>query len=238
MLAYNSTPTIIVQDNVLADDLCQYIIHLGQDKGPKISMINADGQEVRDEIRTSSSVGIDLGENDVIDKIYEMMSMMCHLPIENAEPMVVQRYLPGEEYRPHWDAFLDEEDLPASCLLEECGNRAVTVIGCLNDSDAGTVFPHLGIGIQSMQGRVIIFGNLDEEKDPHPLSMHLGSPPQEGEKWIYTIWFREKEFMRSSKPKKKSKQKNKVREFNEAKHAKSVLEKSKQIMQDRGSMPL
>ena len=180
------------------------------------------------------------GEDAVIDSIYKSMSEMCHLPISHAEPMSIQRYRPGEEYKPHWDAFVHDEDLPKSVRLKECGNRAVTVIGCLNDSDAATVFPHLGFGIQSLQGRVIMFGNLDEDKEPHPLSMHMGTTPREGEKWIFTLWFREKPFMETKKTlsKKKSEKKSTERHFDPDKHSENVMKKAKDIMKERGAMPI
>jgi len=240
LLVYDSTPTIVVQDSVLADDLCQYIITFTKKARLKPNLIASNGKDIRDELRTSSGIGVDFGENEVIDSIYKSMSEMCHLPISHAEPMSIQRYRPGEEYKPHWDAFLHDEDLPKSVRLEECGNRAVTVIGCLNDSDAATVFPHLGFGIQSMQGRVIMFGNLDEDKEPHPLSMHMGTTPREGEKWIFTLWFREKPFMETKKTlsKKKSEKKSTERHFNPEKHSESVMKKAKDIMKERGSMPL
>ena len=240
MLLYNSTPTIVVQDSVLADDLCQYIITFAEDAVPKPNLIASNGKDVRDEMRTSKGIGMDFGENGAIDDIYKSMSEMCHLPISHAEPMSIQRYKPGEEYKPHWDAFVHNEDLPKSIRLEECGNRAVTIIGCLNDSDAATVFPHLGLGIQSMKGRVIMFGNLDEDKEPHPLSMHMGTTPREGEKWIFTLWFREKPFMKTKKilSKKKSEKKSTERDFDPDKHSENVMKKAKEMMKERGAMPI
>ena len=237
---YNNTPTIVVQDSVLADDLCQYIISLAKGVGLVPNLIASNGKDIRDKLRTSSGIGVDFGENEVIDDVYKSMAEMCHLPVTHAETMSIQRYRPGEEYKPHWDAYVSNEDLPLEARVEECGNRPVTIIGCLNDSDAATVFPHLGLGIQSMQGRVIMFGNLDEDKEPHPLSMHMGTTPREGEKWIFTLWFREKPFMETEKKlsKKKSKKKSTERNFNPEKHSENVMKKAKEIMKERGAMPI
>lgn len=239
MLVYNNTPTIVVQDSVLADDLCQYIISLAKGVGLVPNLIASNGKDIRDELRTSSGIGVDFGENEVIDEVYKSMASMCHLPVTHAETMSIQRYRPGEEYKPHWDAYVSNEDLPLEARVAECGNRPVTIIGCLNDSDAATVFPHLGFGIQSMQGRVIMFGNLDEDNEPHPLSMHMGTTPREGEKWIFTLWFREKPYMETEKKlsKKKSK-KASERNFNPEKHAENVMKKAKDIMKERGAMPI
>ena len=40
-----------------------------------------------------------------------------------------------------------------------------------------------------------MFGNLDENKEAHPLSMHMGLPPNTGDKWILTLWFRERDYI-------------------------------------------
>jgi len=33
---------------------------------------------------------------------------------------------------------------------------------------------------------------VDKDMQPHDLSLHQGMPPHEGEKWVFTLWFREK----------------------------------------------
>jgi len=58
---YDSTPTIVVQDSVLADDLCQYIITFTKKARPKPNLIASNGKDIRDELRTSSD--IDLGKS-------------------------------------------------------------------------------------------------------------------------------------------------------------------------------
>ena len=85
--------------------------------------------------------------------------------------------------------------------IKQGGNRCVTMITYLNDvqDGGGTVFPVLGFAIQALQGRVLMFGNLDEHKIPHPSSLHMGLPPEDGDKWILTFWFREKDIMATKK---------------------------------------
>ena len=52
-------------------------------------------------------------------------------------------------------------------------------------------FPKLNIIVGSIGGRLLLFGNVDENNQPHELSLHQGLPPHEGEKWVMTLWFRE-----------------------------------------------
>ena len=247
MFKYNNTPSIVVEDSVLSPDLCDHIIRCAKKKGLSDNLINRDGKYIQDEIRTSRGTFFNHGDNPVLDGVIEAFCSMCGLPPARLEPVSIQRYQPGQEYKPHYDAFLPNEmdKMPKSSKVEESGNRSVTMIAYLNDvSDGGgTVFPVLGLAVQAKQGRVVMFGNLDENKLPHPASLHMGLPPENGDKWIITFWFREKDIMVTKKELSKeinSKQSTKVEKkpFDAKLHQKNVHEKFKKIAGNRGSMPL
>jgi hypothetical protein len=163
------------------------------------------------------------------------------------EPVSIQRYQPGQEYKPHYDAFLPDEKgkMPKSAKVKEGGNRCVTMIAYLNSvqDGGGTVFPVLGFAIQAVQGRVLMFGNLDEHKIPHPSSLHMGLPPENGDKWILTFWFREKDIMVTKKELNKelnSKESTRTEKkpVDAKLQAKNVFNRFKEITSDRGEMPL
>jgi len=247
MIKYNNTPSIVVEDNVLSPDLCEHIIGFASNKGLKPNLINRDGEYIQDDARTSEGIFLEYGDNKVLDGVIEAFSGMCGLSPDRLEPVSIQRYLPGQEYKPHYDGFLlDEmEDMPESSKIKEGGNRCVTMIAYLNNvSDGGgTVFPVLGLAIQAVQGRVLMFGNLDENKIVHPASLHMGLPPGDGEKWILTFWYRERTVMGIKKDIKKAASKTKVtriekKPVNSKAHAKDVHEKFKKIAGDRSLMPL
>jgi len=247
MIKYNNTPSIVVEDNVLSPDLCEHIVNLATTQGLGDNLIIRDGKYVQDEARTSKGSYFSYGENDVLDGVIEALSGMCGLPPTRLEPVTIQRYQPGQEYKPHYDGFLpnDAGEMPKSAKVKESGNRCVTMIAYLNDvqDGGGTVFPVLGLAIQAKQGRVLMFGNLDENKIPHPASLHMGLPPENGDKWILTFWFREKDFMVTKKELKKalnSKNSTKVdkKPVDSKLHAKNVHKKFKEIAADRSEMPL
>jgi|TARA_S200002703_G_scaffold152428_1_gene152812 prolyl 4-hydroxylase len=247
MIKYNNTPTIVVEDNVLSPDLCEHIINLAENKGLGDNLINRKGKYIQDKARTSKGAFFDYGDNNVLDGVIEALSDMCGLPPTRLEPVTIQRYQSGQEYKPHYDAFLPNEmgEMPKSSKIEEGGNRCVTMIAYLNDvrDGGGTVFPVAGLAIQAVQGRVLMFGNLDENKVPHPASLHMGLPPENGDKWIITFWFREKDVMVTKKELKnalKSKQSvsTEKKPVDSKLHAKNVYKKFKEITEDRGSMPL
>ena len=247
MIKYNNAPTIVIEDNVLSPDLCEHIINLAENKGLGDNLINRKGKYIQDKARTSKGAFFDYGDNNVLDGVIEALSDMCGLPPTRLEPVTIQRYQSGQEYKPHYDAFLPNEmgEMPKSSKIEEGGNRCVTMIAYLNDvrDGGGTVFPVAGLAIQAVQGRVLMFGNLDENKVPHPASLHMGLPPENGDKWIITFWFREKDVMVTKKELKnalKSKQSvsTEKKPVDSKLHAKNVYKKFKAITEDRGSMPL
>tara|TARA_R100001129_G_C5319847_1_gene247332 strand:+ start:408 stop:1151 length:744 start_codon:yes stop_codon:yes gene_type:complete len=247
MIKYNNTPSIVVEDNVLSPALCEHIVNLAETKGLGDNLINRDGKPIQDKARTSKGAFFDYGDNDVLDGVIEALSGMCGLPPTRLEPVTIQRYQPGQEYKPHYDAFLPDEmgEMPKSAKIKEGGNRCVTMIAYLNDvqDGGGTVFPVLGLGIQAKQGRVLMFGNLDENKIAHPASLHMGLPPENGDKWIITFWFREKDMMVTKKELRKelnSKKATRVdkKPVDSKLHAKNVHKKFKQIAGDRSEMPL
>ena len=247
MIKYNNSPTIIVEDNVLSPDLCDHIVNLATTQGLGNNLIIRDGKYVQDEMRTSKGSYFSYGDNDVLDTVIEALSDMCGLPPTRLEPVTIQRYQPGQEYKPHYDGFLpdDKGKMPKSAKVKESGNRCVTMITYLNtvSDGGGTVFPVLGLAIKAVQGRTIIFGNLDEHKVPHPSSLHMGLPPEDGDKWILTFWFREKDFMVTKKELAKALKAKKStivekKPFDSKQHAKNVHEKFKKIAADRSEMPL
>ena len=247
MIKYNNAPTIVVEDDVLSPALCERIISLATNQGLGDNLIIRDGKYIKDEARTSKSSYFSYGDNDILDSVIEALSGMCGLPPTRLEPVSIQRYQPGQEYKPHYDAFLPDEmgEMPEESKIKQGGNRCVTMIAYLNDvqDGGGTVFPVLGFAIQAVQGRVIMFGNLDEHKIPHPSSLHMGLPPENGDKWILTFWFREKDIMATKKELNKvlnsKKSTSTEKKPIDAKlHAKNVFNKFKAITSDRGEMPL
>lgn len=208
MFIYNSIPTIVAQDNVVTPDECQYIIEFAKRKGLQENRVNIDGTQKLDPMRTSTGTVAQHNEDLVIHGILERLASIARVPLSHAEPATIQRYEVGQEYKPHTDAFTDEEKVHDMYNVDHTGNRAATIILYLNDSDGGsTGFPYLGFMIQAIQGRILLFGNLDENKKAHPLSTHMGLPPDTGEKWILTLWFREKEYVSKKTIKRRAKTK-------------------------------
>ena len=228
MIIYPTSPTVVVQDSVLTTEECNYIIDYAKKKGLEENRINSGGKIVKDPMRTSTGTFVRHDEDKLINEVLNRLSEIAGGPLSRAEPPTIQRYLEGQEYTPHIDAVSNNEKMPDIFKFEESGNRAVTVIVYLNTPDGGaTGFPNLGLVVRPFAGRILMFGNLDENKQAHPLSLHMGLPPESGEKWIMTLWIRERDYMTtdaelkkaikqmtkdSKKPKKSSRKKELISE--------------------------
>ena len=55
-----------------------------------------------------------------------------------------------------------------------------------------TVFPRAQISYRGKSGDALFMANVDRSGQPDPSTLHWGSPPTSGEKWILSQWIREK----------------------------------------------
>lgn len=114
-------------------------------------------------------------------------------PLAQAEPLMLYRYGPGQEYKWHCDFIPDQH--PASQAELRCfGQRFATAILYFNQAFTGgeTAFKVWQKEVQGQLGTLIYFNNVLPDGCPDPASIHCGRPVLTGEKWIGTLWFREK----------------------------------------------
>ena len=183
MFVYASTPNVAVADGFVYPEECQKIIEASRDKLVRSTTSGKDENKVNPG-RTSTGIGLPHSD---FPEICERIAGVANMPLENAEYIQVVRYTKDQEYKTHYDAFWEKHN------KEDGGQRLLTCLVYLNSSVGGaTAFPNLNIIVGAIEGRLLMFGNVDEEKNPHILSMHQGLPPHEGEKWIFTLWFRER----------------------------------------------
>ena len=132
----------------------------------------------------------------IVGHICRCLSALVGMPTSHAEPISVLRYLPGEEYKSHYDYFtVDEQGMPQ--VQDTNGQRIVTVFMYLNKTDAGgeTEFPRLAIKVLPEKGKAVAFLNCDAKGQPDLDTLHAGLPVIRGEKWLATLWFRERSFI-------------------------------------------
>jgi len=133
----------------------------------------------------------------VIKKIKQKVSNVSGFPFENMEDLQVGYYDPGNFFKPHYDQCESNEKWCHATTYPRGGPRVYTFLMYLNDNFEGgyTNFTKLNKKFKLNPGDVIFFHNLDKKQEKvHSLSMHEGTELKSGEKWIATIWVREKKF--------------------------------------------
>lgn len=177
----------------LSDEECLYIRCLG---GPHLQpSITADpnGGTRRNRIRTSHDFAfLPEFEQVYLNLLQRRMAAAAGLPLNNAEALILLRYAPGQEYRPHRDVLPPSHVIPVEA--GGSGQRLRTVIAYLNTPESGgeTAFPLLERTIAAEQGRIARFDSLDADGGTCRTSLHAGMPVKQGVKWICTLWFRQR----------------------------------------------
>ena len=153
-----------------------------------------DASKLYTGIRTSSDASYDpLQEDLALRLVQARMASAAGAELVHAEQLIVLRYAPGEQYHPHRDY------LPPSAIEQDprnAGDRAATICVYLNEVEAGgaTEFPSAGLRIEPQAGKAIAFSNLLGDGRPDPDSLHAGLPVERGEKWLATLWLRQRPY--------------------------------------------
>lgn len=187
-------PNISVIDNFLTSEECAELIALAKTKLKRSTVVDdKTGNPVEHSARTSSGAFFAKGETPFIADIEQRISMRAEIPVKNGEGLQVLRYEVGQEYRPHYDYFVQGEDAQVD-NLKDGGQRILTFLVYLNTPKLGgaTCFPDIELEVAAREGRGLMFSYVP---DPSSKSLHGGLPVLQGEKWVITKWFREGEFV-------------------------------------------
>lgn len=178
---------------LLSDEECLYIQCLG---GPHLApSISVDGQGVRhrNDIRTSwDFIFLPEFEQLYLNLLQRRMADAAGLPVGHAEALILLRYRPGQEYKPHRDVLPASDCIPVAS--GGSGQRLRTAVTYLNTPASGgaTAFPLLMKEVSARQGCLARFDNIDAGGRILHGSLHAGLPVKQGVKWICTLWFRER----------------------------------------------
>jgi prolyl 4-hydroxylase len=102
-----------------------------------------------------------------------------------------QRYLPGQQFQPHWDWFDTDSDYWQR-EKNRGGQRSWTAMAFLNAVEAGgtTDFTELGISIEPKPGALLFWNNATPDGRTNDATMHAGMPVTSGIKYVITKWYR------------------------------------------------
>jgi prolyl 4-hydroxylase len=165
----SASPPVYVIENFLPAELCERLMAETNEYLVRAPVVGLGNGEIS-AARTSSTCYLD--RSQVPSVVTRVSRLLQGKPIEHVELPQVGRYLQGEEYRAHYDAF-DLNSADGRRFAENGGQRVCTVLIYLNDVAVGgqTVFPSLKFALQPKQGRALIFfpATMDGVLDPAAL---------------------------------------------------------------------
>ncbi len=192
----HKSPNIAAMPGALAPLECDYLIAVSAPLMQPSKVVDADeAGAVAAGYRTSDGAVLLPAHMD-FPAVCLLRRLSAHAGIapEQGEFLSLLRYRPGQEYRPHHDYLLP--DAADYSRVKACGQRRSTLLTYLNGGYAGgeTAFPDLDITFKGSPGDALWFENTDGRGKPFETSLHAGAPVTSGEKWLMTLWCREKPF--------------------------------------------
>jgi prolyl 4-hydroxylase len=171
---------------------CLYLKTLAQPRlQPAMVLDPNTGARLRTNLRTNSFAPIGPESADLAVRLIECrLAELAGSELTRAEPISILRYGVGEEYKPHRDYLHDAKEL----YSDRPGQRTRTVFAYLNAVEIGgeTEFLHWNQRVSPELGALVMFDNVRADGQPEPDSVHAGLPVLAGEKWLASLWFRER----------------------------------------------
>lgn len=128
---------------------------------------------------------------DLVADISRRIDALLGIAPVFGEPVQGQRYLPGQQFKPHNDWFYTSEGYwPREDARG--GQRSWTAMAYCNAVEAGgaTAFVAAGIQIEPKPGVLLLWNNALPDGRPNEGTLHAGMPVERGAKYIITKWYR------------------------------------------------
>ena len=197
----NEEPLVYLFDDFLSPEECEHLIELSSPHMHR-AVVSGGEEGIESDGRTGGAHWIAHDLTPMSGQISNKIADLVGLPLVNAESIQVINYGAGEEYKPHYDAWVAGTDTGERCLARG-GQRLVTCLAYLSEVSAGggTFFPRLDMEVMPLLGRMVLFHNCFENStERHPNSLHGGMPPEAGTKWACNFWFRENAYQAERNP--------------------------------------
>ncbi len=106
-----------------------------------------------------------------------------------------QRYLPGQEFKPHNDWFYPDQEY-WKAERKRGGQRSWTAMAFLNEVEEGghTHFVEVGAMVEPRPGVLMVWNNAKPDGSPNLDTLHAGTPVAKGVKYVITKWYRARKF--------------------------------------------
>ena len=186
-----NAPVVRVLQGLLTPAECSALIELARPRMKRALTVGDDGAHQVDQRRTSNGTFFTLGETPLITTIETRLAKLFDMPAIHGEGLQILHYLPGQEYKPHFDWF-DPRQPSFVPVTSSGGQRIASIVMYLNtpEKGGGTAFPEIGLTVAAHQGSAVYFAYEGGDQT----SLHAGLPVVSGEKWIATKWLRERPY--------------------------------------------
>lgn len=186
----NNEPLIYEINNFLNDTECNHIIKISENNLRK-SVVGNYNYQRESKVRTSSTYFLRIMNDDITFKIFKKISSLLEKPGRNFDNFFqVCKYNETQKYEPHCD--------PSIMKNNKFGilHRKFTVICYLTDVEEGgeTEFVNLGIKVIPKKGKLLYFDNYNNKNKVEIKSKHYAKPVLKGEKWIFNLWYSDKDY--------------------------------------------
>lgn len=188
-------PPVRAAPGLLSAELCDVLIARAKPLlTPAKVYDELQGGRTTTDVRRHSAAQFQVTDTDLVMlAVCDRLCAFAGLPAVHAETCQVLHYKVGEYFGPHFDFFEPGFGGHAN-MLTDYGQRVATVLVYLNDDLEGgeTDFPRLGVRHKGRKGDALMFRNVDGEGRPDPRTLHAGLPPTQGEKWLLSLWIRDR----------------------------------------------
>ncbi|MDO6639316.1 2OG-Fe(II) oxygenase [Shewanella sp. 5_MG-2023] len=119
----------------------------------------------------------------------KLITELIDTQAQYGEPMTLLQYLPGQEYKPHFD-FINNHEHGYS----DGQQRVKTILIGLNSEEyqgGDTLFPNIKAKFHLMCGDILVFNNTSTDGKLLQDSLHQSTPIISGKKTIISKWIRQ-----------------------------------------------
>jgi prolyl 4-hydroxylase len=178
---------IVTVTEFLMPDECAQIIEMVDSIAEPSSTYDADHDI---SIRSSYSGNVNRFDPFVM-MIERRIDDLLGMPSAYGETMQGQRYMPGQQFKAHYDFFSTKAAYwPGE--RSRGGQRSWTAMIYLNDVEEGgeTVFERAGVTATPRQGMLLAWNNANIDGTPNHFTLHAALPVIKGCKYVITKWYR------------------------------------------------
>jgi prolyl 4-hydroxylase len=185
----NNVLDIYIVRDLLDERDCREMIDLIDADNEPSKLLSNNGDP---EFRTSHSCNVD-PLNETVKRVENKITGLMGIDSTHGETIQGQRYLVGQQFKPHFDFFHQTESYWEE-MQRTGGQRTWTAMVFLNDVEAGgeTHFQNAAVKVTPKRGNMLCWNNMDGIGQPNNYTMHQGMPVKAGSKYIITKWYRER----------------------------------------------